>query len=54
LGAKPLGEAPLIPVAPALGNALVNATGIRFHSLPFSADRIFSRLSEMQTDSDAQ
>src|SRR6516162_8467004 len=35
LGAKPLGEAPIIPVAPALGNALADATGIRFHSLPF-------------------
>jgi CO/xanthine dehydrogenase Mo-binding subunit len=53
LGAKPLGEAPLIPVAPALGNALANATGIRFHSLPFSADRIFSPLSNMQADSEA-
>jgi CO/xanthine dehydrogenase Mo-binding subunit len=47
LGAKPLGEAPLIPVSPALGNALADATGIRFHSLPFSADRIFSRLAEL-------
>jgi CO/xanthine dehydrogenase Mo-binding subunit/aerobic-type carbon monoxide dehydrogenase small subunit (CoxS/CutS family) len=46
LGAKPIGEAPIIPVAPAMGNALANATGIRFHSLPFSADRIFSRLLE--------
>ncbi len=48
LGAKPFGEAPIIPVAPAMGNALADATGIRFHSLPFSADRIFSRLAELQ------
>jgi len=48
LGAKPLGEAPIIPVSPALGNALADATGIRFHSLPLSADRIFSRLAESQ------
>jgi CO/xanthine dehydrogenase Mo-binding subunit/aerobic-type carbon monoxide dehydrogenase small subunit (CoxS/CutS family) len=47
LGAKPLGEAPIIPVSAALGNALADATGIRFHSLPFSADRIFSRLAEL-------
>jgi CO/xanthine dehydrogenase Mo-binding subunit/aerobic-type carbon monoxide dehydrogenase small subunit (CoxS/CutS family) len=47
-GAKPLGEAPIIPVSPALGNALADATGIRFHSLPFSAPRIFSRLAERQ------
>ena len=32
---------------PAMGNALADATGIRFHSLPFSADRIFSRLAEL-------
>jgi CO/xanthine dehydrogenase Mo-binding subunit len=47
LGAKPLGEAPVIPIAPALGNALADATGIRFYSLPFSADRIFERLAEL-------
>lgn len=48
LGAKPIGEAPIIPVSAALGNALADATGIRFHSLPFSADRIFARLAELQ------
>ena len=48
VGAKPVGEAPLIPVSPAMGNAIADATGIRFHSLPFSADRIFSRLAELQ------
>jgi CO/xanthine dehydrogenase Mo-binding subunit len=47
-GAKPIGEAPIIPIAPALGNALADATGVRFHSLPFSADRIFSRLAGLQ------
>jgi putative selenate reductase molybdopterin-binding subunit len=46
-GAKPVGEAPIIPVSAALGNALADATGIRFHSLPFSADRIFSLLAEL-------
>ena len=45
LGAKSAGETPIIPVAPALGNALADATGIRFASLPFSADRIFAQLS---------
>ena len=46
LGAKSAGETPIIPVAPALGNALADATGIRFDSLPFSADRIFAQLAE--------
>ena len=45
LGAKPVGEAPIIPIAAALGNALADATGVRFHSLPFSADRIFAQLA---------
>jgi putative selenate reductase molybdopterin-binding subunit len=48
LGAKPIGEAPIIPVSAALGNALADATGIRFDSLPLSADRIFARLAEVQ------
>lgn len=48
LGAKSAGETPIIPIAPALGNALADATGIRFGSLPFSADRIFAQLLEKQ------
>jgi putative selenate reductase molybdopterin-binding subunit len=48
LGAKSAGETPIIPVAPALGNALADATGIRFESLPFSADRIFAQLNQAQ------
>jgi len=47
LGAKSAGETPIIPVAPALGNALADATGIRFDSLPFSADRIFAQLNTL-------
>lgn len=47
LGAKAMSESPINPVAPALANALKDATGIRFASLPFSADRIFSKLSKL-------
>jgi CO/xanthine dehydrogenase Mo-binding subunit/aerobic-type carbon monoxide dehydrogenase small subunit (CoxS/CutS family) len=50
LGAKPLGEAPIIPIAPALGNALADATGVRFYSLPFSADGIFARLAVVPSE----
>jgi CO/xanthine dehydrogenase Mo-binding subunit len=46
LGAKPIGEAPIIPIPAALGNALANATGVRFTTLPFSADRIFAKLAD--------
>ncbi len=48
LGAKPMGEAPIIPISPALANALADATGIRFDSLPFTPDRIYKQLAEMQ------
>jgi CO/xanthine dehydrogenase Mo-binding subunit len=46
--AKPLGESPVIPVSSALGNALADATGVRFTSLPFSADRIYGQLAELE------
>ena len=34
-----------IPVAPAVANALADATGVRFAHLPFTPDRIFVRLA---------
>lgn len=48
LGAKPMGEAPIIPVSPALANAMADATGIRFDSLPFTPDRIFRKLADLK------
>jgi CO/xanthine dehydrogenase Mo-binding subunit len=41
LGAKSMSEAPYNPVAPALGNAIRDATGVRFTATPFAPDRIF-------------
>jgi CO/xanthine dehydrogenase Mo-binding subunit/aerobic-type carbon monoxide dehydrogenase small subunit (CoxS/CutS family) len=41
LGAKSMSEAPINPVAPALANALADATGIRFSELPLTPDRIY-------------
>ena len=45
LGAKSQGECAINPVAPAIANALRNATGVRFAHLPFTPDRIFDSLS---------
>ena len=45
MGAKPVGEAPIIPIAGALGNAVADATGVRLTSLPFSADRIYAEIA---------
>jgi putative selenate reductase molybdopterin-binding subunit len=47
LGAKSMSESPVNPIAPALANALRDATGLRFASLPLSADRIFARLQNL-------
>ena len=44
-GAKPMSEAPFNPVAPALANAVRDATGVRLTSLPLRRDRVFAALS---------
>jgi CO/xanthine dehydrogenase Mo-binding subunit len=44
LGAKAQGECAINAVAPAIANALADATGVRFAHLPFAADRIFDKL----------
>ncbi|MBR0844943.1 molybdopterin-dependent oxidoreductase [Bradyrhizobium liaoningense] len=44
LGAKSMSESPYNPVAAALGNAIADATGIRFTAPPFKPDRLFPAL----------
>jgi CO/xanthine dehydrogenase Mo-binding subunit/aerobic-type carbon monoxide dehydrogenase small subunit (CoxS/CutS family) len=44
LGAKSQGECAINPVAPAIANAVANATGVRFAHLPLTPDRIFDAL----------
>jgi putative selenate reductase molybdopterin-binding subunit len=46
LGAKSMSEAPIYPIAPALANALTNATGVRFHDSSLTPDRIYRRIFE--------
>jgi putative selenate reductase molybdopterin-binding subunit len=46
LGAKSMSESPFNPVAPALGNALRAATGVRFTALPFTRDRVWQALQD--------
>jgi CO/xanthine dehydrogenase Mo-binding subunit/aerobic-type carbon monoxide dehydrogenase small subunit (CoxS/CutS family) len=47
LGAKAQGECAINCVAPAIANAIVNATGVRFPNLPFTPDRIFESLADV-------
>lgn len=44
-GAKGLGEPPLIPAAPAIANAVFDATGVRLRDLPLSRRRIVAALA---------
>jgi hypothetical protein len=46
MGAKSMSESPYNPVAAALGNALADATGIRFTSVPFKPDRLWPALQD--------
>lgn len=45
-GAKGVGETPVIPVAPAISNAIFDATGVRVRRLPVTPERLYKLLSE--------
>jgi putative selenate reductase molybdopterin-binding subunit len=46
MGAKGIAESNVNPVAPALANALQDATGVRYRELPLTPERIYRRLVE--------
>jgi CO/xanthine dehydrogenase Mo-binding subunit len=46
-GAKGIGEPALNPVPAAIANAIYDAIGIRFTSLPISAERVLAALQEL-------
>ena len=45
-GAKSMSESPYNPINAAVGNALYDATGIRFCQTPFKPDRIFPAIAD--------
>lgn len=45
LGAKPMSESPFNPVAPALANAIRDATGVRLTRLPLRRDTVWAALA---------
>ncbi len=45
-GAKGAGEGSLVPVSPAVGNALARLTGIRFRELPLTPERVWRALRQ--------
>ena len=48
LGAKGLGEVPTVGPAPAIANAIYNATGVRLRRTPFTPDRVLAALGKHQ------
>ena len=45
-GAKGLGEVVMVPIAPAINNAIADAIGVRVRNLPASPERVFNLLKE--------
>lgn len=45
LGSKGVGEPPIIPTAAAIVNAVYHATGIRFHRIPLTRERVLDALA---------
>jgi len=46
-GSKSLGECPVISPAPALRNAVLDATGVAFHKIPLYPQVVFEKFKEM-------
>jgi len=49
-GAKGCGEAPITATAPAIANAIYNAIGVRFRTLPVTGERILKALKQKKSD----
>ncbi|WP_024291386.1 xanthine dehydrogenase subunit XdhA [Lacrimispora indolis] len=45
-GTKSLGEPPACPVAPAIRNAILNATGVSMYQIPMTSQNLFKRFKE--------
>ncbi len=47
-GAKGIGEPPIVGIAPAIANAVAEATGVRLRRLPMTPERVLHALREKQ------
>jgi CO/xanthine dehydrogenase Mo-binding subunit len=50
-GAKGIGESALVPVAPAIANAIYDAVGVRIKDLPIKAEKIYLALEQEKSTS---
>jgi CO/xanthine dehydrogenase Mo-binding subunit len=44
LGARGVGEPPIVPTAAAVANAIFDATGVRLRDLPMTAPKVLAAL----------
>jgi CO/xanthine dehydrogenase Mo-binding subunit len=49
-GAKGMGESGIVSIAPAIGNAIYHATGVRMRSLPLTPERVWRALKNRKRD----
>jgi CO/xanthine dehydrogenase Mo-binding subunit len=49
-GAKGIGEAPIVGIAPAVANAIFNATGARLTRIPMTSERVLDAISSLAID----
>ena len=54
IGAKGVGEPPIIPTAAAIANAVADALGVRVYELPLSPDRVLAALRGAQAKKDEE
>ena len=45
-GAKGMGESGIVSIAPAIGNALYRATGVRIRKLPLTPEQVWRALKD--------
>jgi len=48
-GAKEAGQGPLLPIMPAIANAIYNAVGVRVDEVPITPEKIFQGLKELKS-----
>ena len=48
-GAKEAGQGPLLPIMPAIANAIYNAVGVRVDEVPITPEKIFLGLQKLKS-----
>jgi 4-hydroxybenzoyl-CoA reductase subunit alpha len=53
-GAKEVGQGPLLPVMPAVANAIYDAVGVRIDELPITPDKVLTALQKKKHGEEAR